>query len=138
MKAPDIFPLHYNCYDHHGWADCPALAKRIWQRIRQAVAPDLVWYGVAMKITSPQQLTLYVFDMADNVHGGIGEQIFRCVIARSLTPEANALLTADECAMLDDMLIKAYTAAAEGELDLIEAARRQAQVIELRKQLFGV
>lgn len=131
MNTPNIFPLHYNCHDTYGWADCPALAKRVWMRIRTTVAPDLIWYGVAMKIKSASHLSLYVYEIADSFSGGIGNQIFKCDVSR-------ATLTPDECAMLDDLLIKAYTSYAESELDKREQAERQQQIVALRKELFGV
>ena len=111
MTAPNIFPLHYSCSDTYGWADCPALAKRLWLRLRQTVAPDVVWYAVAMRIDSASRVKLFVYDMADAVHG--------------------------ECAILDDLIIKAMTEYAEYELQKRTHAERQAQILAVRKELFN-
>lgn len=131
MTAPNIFPLHYYCYDRYGWADCPALAKRIWMRIRLAVAPDLIWYGVAMRVDSAHSLTLLVYEMECNLSGGIGKQVFACSVTRDT-------LTPDECAMLDAELINAMTAHAERELDAREQRARQERIAAVRKELFNV
>lgn len=130
MTTPNIFPLHYSCSDTHGWADSPALAKRLWLRLRQTVAPDLVWYAVAMRIDSASRVKLFVYDMANAVHGGIGNQVLAHEVAR-------AAMTPDECAMLDDLIIKAMTEYAEYELQKRMHAERQAQILTLRHELFG-
>lgn len=130
MTAPNIFPLHYSCSDTYGWADCPALAKRLWLRLRQTVAPDVVWYAVAMRIDSASRVKLFVYDMADAVHGGIGNQVLAHEVDR-------AIMTPDECAILDDLIIKAMTEYAEYELQKRTHAERQAQILAVRKELFN-
>lgn len=131
MSTPSVFPLHFPCSDNYGWAECAPLARRLWLRLRTVLAPDLIWYGVAMKIRNEHQLTLYVYDMHDSFSGGIGEQIFKQDVAR-------VMLEDDECAMLDALIVEAMQRYAERVYDVNALRQKEAAVTALRKELFGV
>jgi len=128
MSTPNIFPLHSDIY---GWAQRDSLARRLWQRLRLTLAPDLVWYGVAIKIKSERLLTLYVYDMDDSVAGGIGDQIFEADINRDM-------MTSDECAMMDALIIVGMNAHAESEYDKRQKRDRAIAIDLLRRELFGI
>lgn len=124
-----VFP--YRCYAHDNgfFANQPQLARSVWMRIRTTVAPNLTWYATDMEILSPESIHLYVYDMADNFHGGIGKQVFDLVITE---------FTRGESKMLEDAVRRIYTEAAEEEFERRERRHRELQIINIRKEMFGV
>ena len=126
MMARKVFPRRVRCNDMGNWVSMPDLAKSIWMRIRPK---GLTWYCVDLEILSPTSLRLFVYDMENNVHGGIGYVIDERVIDE---------LPAEEQKMLDELVLKIYTAEAELELERREERLRQQQIINLRKEMFDV
>lgn len=130
IAPPNIYPLHYGPRDMDTWAQSPQLASMIWLRERKTVAPDLIWYAVGMKITSPLELTLYVYEMECSFRGGIGKQVFE----HEVKVED---LTESEQMMFCQVVLTEYTAYADRELERRDEEERQKRVIALRKELFG-
>lgn len=95
-------------------------------RIRE---PEFTWYATDMEVLSPTSIKLFVYDIADTFHGGIGSKIFETVITE-FTPE--------ETTMLNNVVLSIYTELAMEELERREARARELQVINLRKEMFGV
>lgn len=90
MKIPSIFPIRQRAIQCHTWADSPKLAKLVWERMRHEKVPmptdrygetqfvaanKLVWYAVDCEILSDNKIHLYVYEMEDTFHGGIGDRI---------------------------------------------------------------
>ena len=128
MKKHNIFPHRYYCTDRHGWADNPILAKAVWSRIRTNSTVSS-WYGVDMEILSENSIILYVYRMADNFRGGIGDRIHEQVITE---------FTTQEQALLDEYILELKTATAAEELNRREEDARNLAVMKIRKELFGV
>lgn len=124
MKSP--FPARFHCSDKYGWADCPPLAKMVWMRIR---TPEFTWYGVDMEVRDPESIMLYVYEIADSFSGGIGKCIYSTLVTE---------FTAREKEELNKVVMDIYTEAAEEELERRERRHREQQIINLRKEMFGV
>jgi hypothetical protein len=113
--------------DKYGWPDMPALAKKIWARLR--VENTISWYACDCEITSPTSVTLFVYDIGSAYHGGIGRKTF----------EANVTeFTEEEKEILNAHVMVLYTRAADNELERREEKLREAEVVKIRKELFGV
>ena len=121
-----IFPHRYYCSHNFGWADCPRLSKAVWHRIRPK---GKSWYATDMEILDENSIKLYVYDIADNYSGGIGERIHEEVVTE---------FTAEERAVLDEYVLELKTDAAATELGKRKAAEHIRQILEVRKELFGV
>lgn len=128
-KVPNPFPIRFYATDTYGWADCPKLAKVIWNRIRTSRPQVKTWYGTDLEILSPDSIKLFVYDIADNFHGGIGDRIHEEVITD---------LTDTEFQILEDMVMNIYTSAAERELERREEEERKEKILNVRSELFGV
>ena len=126
MDATKIFPKRYWASDKHGWADMPEPARKIWMRIRPA---GLTWYAVDFTIVNKDCVKLYVYDMLDNVYGGIGKVIHTVEVTE---------FTDSERAVLDERIEALKWAAAERELERQLEAERRKQVQVIKDQLFGV
>ena len=127
MKKLNIFPHRYYCVDRPGYTDSPRLARMVWDRIR--AGSKMGWYAVDMEILSENSINLYVYDMADNFHGGIGDRIYEQVVTE---------FTEVEQALLDEYILDLKTAAAFEEFEKREEEKRNKAVIKIRKELFGV
>ena len=123
------FPRRYCAHDTYGWADCPRLAKVLWDRIRAQSGNQMTWYGTDLTIVDANTVQLFVYDIADNFHGGIGEQIHEETVTE---------FTKEEREILNRMVLEIYTELAEDELSRREIAEHNARVAAVRKQLFGV
>jgi hypothetical protein len=126
MMTRKVFPQRVRCHDMGSWVSSPYLANSIWMRIRPK---GLTWYCADLEILSPTSVRLFVYDMEDNFHGGIGKMIAERVI-EELPPK--------EQAMLDELVLKIYTQEAKDELIRREERLRQQQIISIRKEMFGV
>jgi hypothetical protein len=82
-----------------------------------------------MEILDENSIKLYVYDIADNYSGGIGERIHEEVVTE---------FTAEERAVLDEYVLELKTDAAATELGKRKAAEQMRQILEVRKELFGV
>jgi hypothetical protein len=126
------FPWRAFCVDNYGWANCPTLAKMVWMRLRldpNKVPAKLTWYAVDMEVLSPESIKLFVYEIADSLHGGIGERIFETVVTE---------FTDKEKEELDKVVLSIYTGLAEEELERREQRQRELQIMNIRKELFGV
>ena len=126
MMTRKVFPARIRCHDMGNWVNMPELARSIWMRIRPK---DLTWYCVDLEILSPTSVRLFVYSMENNFHGGIGEVIAERVIET---------LPAAEQKMLDELVLKIYTAEAAAELNRREERLRQQQIISIRREMFDV
>lgn len=127
------FPFSQYAVDCEHGAISPKLARDIWLRIREvemAKARIIGWYAADFTIHDPLRLTIHVYDMY-NFHGGIGKKIHQV----QLTLED---LTQAEAEEFQQLLMVAYTNAAEAELDRRALEAREQEILELRAQLFGV
>lgn len=120
-----VFPVRFWCVDNRGWAQCPELAKMVWLRIKNG----LIWYATDMEILSPNSIKLFVYDMADPFHGGIGKVIYKTTITE---------FTDKERELLNQIVEGIYTDAADAEVTRREDAERQKKVLEIRKEMFGI
>jgi hypothetical protein len=128
------FPFGRSAVDVGSGATSPKLARDVWTRIRKVEmvkARISSWFAVDFMIFDPNRLMIQVYDIHDNVWGGVGEMVHQV----HLTLED---LTPSEAAEFQRMLTIAYTNAAEAELDRRAAEARKQEILELRKQLFGV
>jgi hypothetical protein len=121
----NVFPKRIYAHDRGSWVDSPQLAKKIWLRIKEKHS----WYACDMEITSPTTLTLFVYDMADSCHGGIGNKI----CSKEVTG-----LTADEQVMLNEYVLNIYSNAAAAEFDKRQLAAQEKKILKIRKEMFGV
>jgi hypothetical protein len=122
----NVFPVKFHCSDTYGRADCPALAKMVWMRIRD---PGFTWYGVDMEVLSAESIMLHVYEIADNFSGGIGQRIYSTLVTE-FTPR--------EVEELDKVVLSIYTSAAVEELERRERRQREMAIINLRKEMFGI
>jgi len=130
MKSP--FPYRYYAYDNGHFVTSPDLALNVWHRLR--VDPNkwptrLTWYAVDMEVLSPDSIRLFVYDIEDSFRGGIGKKIYEEVITE---------FTPAELKILDQLVLGIYTSLAEDELERREKRLREMQIINLRKEMFGV
>jgi len=125
MKPINVFPRRIYARQMPGWVDSPNLAKTVWLRIKTG----LIWYAVDYEILSPTSIRLFVYDMADSCHGGIGKQIYTTVVT-DLEPA--------EQAMLDAVVLQIYHDAAERVINERAAAKYEKEISKVRKELFGV
>jgi hypothetical protein len=125
-RAP--FPWRAYCVDNYGWANCPTLAKMVWQRLRHSLAPNLTWYAVDMEVLSPESIKLFVYEIADSFSGGIGQRIFETVVTE---------FTDKEKEELDKVVLGIYTGLAEEEYERRQEDERRAAILEIRKHMFG-
>lgn len=123
------FPVRFYCSDNYGWADCPQLARAVWMRLRNSLAPQLIWYAADMEVLSPTSIRLYVYEMADNFRGGIGKCIYETTVDE---------FTTDERVMLSWTVVGIYTRLAEVAFSAAEEKKRNDQILKLRKEMFGV
>lgn len=127
MRTP--FPTRFYCADNYGWAECPPLAKMVWQRLRRSLGSKLIWYGVDMEVVSPTSINLFVYEIADNFSGGIGKRIFETVVTE---------FTSEEKTLLDKVVLGIYTSHAEDELQRREDEERMKKILAVRMEMFGV
>lgn len=128
MKLDEVFPYRFYATDTYGWADCPQLAKMVWARLREQHY-KITWYGVDFEIITPTSIRLFVYEIADNFRGGIGDRILELEISE---------FTAAEQAELEKNVLRVYQFKAEEEFARREEAQRAAAVVALRKEMFGV
>lgn len=145
MTTKSVFPQRLCAYDYGTYVASPELAKLIWMRIRQtANAQDnqanldhwmrqqkpsvMTWYATDLEVISQDKITLYVYEMADSFHGGIGGVIFETEVTE-FTPKERKLL--------DKHILEFYTEAAQRELERRERQEYLSKVLAVRKELFG-
>jgi hypothetical protein len=130
MKNHNAFPVRYYASDRHGWAESPVLAKELWMRLRgQPKYREIRWYAADMEILSPDTLTLYVYDIEDNVYGGIGKRILELSITE---------FNDREKILLGQAVLAIYTNVAQKKLEEIEQREREITIRKLRKDMFGI
>lgn len=119
-----IFPHRYYCRDNGSYVHSPAVAQQIWYRVRPK---GLVWYAVDMMLLSEDQVRLFVYNMANSVHGGLGQVIHTCDVSD---------LTDSEKTCINDLIDQLKWNAAESELQRRETEQRHARVRELLAEMF--
>lgn len=128
MKLDEVFPYRFWASDKYGWADCPELAKMVWARLREKFYKT-TWYAVDFEITTPTSIRLFVYEILDSFHGGIGARILEVEVTE---------FTEAEMKVLEKNVLRVYQLKAEEEFARREEARHQAAVVALRKEMFGV
>lgn len=129
---PNTFPVRYYAHDNGHFVTSPDLALSVWHRLRMDPnkwPTGLTWYAVDMEVLSPNSIRLFVYDMKDSFRGGIGKKIHE---------EAVTEFTPAELKMLEKLVLSIYTSLAEDELERREKRQREMQIINLRKEMFGV
>lgn len=131
MQAPELFPIKHTPIDRHGWSEDSPLARAMWMRLREEdkECKGITWYGVGITIHSVEKVTLHIFDMADNVFGGIGSEIFSTDVTRFTMREEEMLR-----AMAEDRMLHL----AELEYNRRQEQARIAAIVTVRKEMFGV
>lgn len=130
MQAPQVYPIRRMPTDKYGWSDDPPVARMMWTRLRgeDEAIKRITWYGVGITIHSCDKVTLHVFDMADNVHGGIGDEIYSTDETR-FTPREEEMIFA----MIDHRKLEL----AELEYNRRKEQARIAAILEVKKEMFG-
>lgn len=124
------FPRRFSANHDFGYADSPRLARAVWMRVKNTLAPpNMTWYATDMEVLSPTSIRLFVYDIEDTFHGGIGERIFEAVITD---------FTDDEQAMLNTAVLEIYTEHAVVEFENRETQKYKNAVMAIRKEMFGV
>ena len=123
MKQSNAFPFKIYAHDNGHFVTSPALAKSVWANHPK----KKTWYAADFRVLSPTAIQLFVYDMHDSLHGGIGKEIFNEVITE---------LTENEQKMLDELVLSRYTDMAETELCRREDAARKKKIMKIRKELF--
>ena len=88
----------------------------------------LIWYGVDLEVLSEKEVKLHIREIADNVHGGMGEVIHEQVITD---------LTQNEVIMLETIIRDRQLDLAKEEFNRREARDRKNAIEQLRIELFG-
>lgn len=129
VQTPQIFPIVQNPVDKYGWSDDPVLARGMWMRLRaeDKECTKVCWYGVGITVHSIEKVTLHVYDMRDNVHGGIGDEIFSTDVTR-FTPQ--------EEEMIRSMIDRRKLQIAEAEFERRQIEARTNAIMAVKKELF--
>jgi len=122
---PNIFPFTVRATDIH-YVDNPRLAVRLWQRDRNQVAPELIWYALDLHVDGPKSVEIRVHDIANTFSGGIGEVIF------TYRPS----LDASDLAALNGLIVDKQTEYAASEFERRERARVTSEIEAIRRELF--
>jgi len=88
----------------------------------------ITWYGVGITIHSVEKVTLHIFDMADNVFGGIGDEIFSTDVTRFTLREEMLML---------EMISNKKRLLAELEYTRRQNQARVDAIDAIEKELFG-
>lgn len=80
----EIFPISLPC-NQKGWSE-----HAFRKAFMDAKPEGLIWYGYDTIIHSPFQVEFVVYDMHDNVSGGLGKQIanFKATVFEETTRDA--------------------------------------------------
>jgi hypothetical protein len=127
MKLPDLFPIRLHARDMGTWVDSPKLAKLMWEPLRGKTT----WYATDCTIKDPDTAELFVYEMRDSFHGGIGDTIFSGVFPISKFGD-------EAVKIANEIILEQQTRIAQQELIRRESEERQRQVLAIRKELFGV
>lgn len=128
MSTEPFFPFSEWPHESGSYVESPREFKDIFLAKRKELRPDTGWYAYSVEILSPTLVTLHVFDMRDNVYGGVGDRIYtienvtvdRKVTAKAIHWRARSLAKERRRKELEDAetaLLKSY---AQQILDGIE------------------
>lgn len=126
MKLDEIFPVRIYAQELEYSVFTPELAQSVWMRQRPT---GMIWYCADFEIITPTSIRLFVYDMRDNFHGGIGDCIHEVEVDK---------FTPAEEAMLARHVMKVYTDRAAEELRRREDEEYIRKVELVRKEMFGV
>lgn len=126
MNKVNIFPRRYYAENMGSWVQMPEPAPKIWQRIKPK---GMVWYSVDFEIVDENTITIFVYNMKDSYHGGIGDLI-HTVTMTEFQP--------DERAVIDKKIEGLKWEAACIKFEEIENAERLAQIRKIKEEMFGV
>ena len=147
-----IFPIRLYATHQYGWAQIPELAKKIWMRlraekrevpvksyfneVRMTPADKIGWYAADCEIVSNNRVELYIYNMEDAVHGGIGERIVSVEIDVPTT-EAQQDGAVDEYQLLQKHVYARKFEIAESELKRRKEIAWIREVTAVQNELFG-
>lgn len=107
-----IFPIHLACNDK-GWSE-----HAFRKSFLEAKPKELIWFGYDTIIHSQTDVEFVVYDMLDNMYGGLGKRIgaFKTAVSEQVTGDAinrriMALATARrhrELSEAEAVIIKSY------------------------------
>lgn len=127
MKNHKLYPIRLYAHDNGHYVSSPQLAKLIWDRLRK----NTTWYATDCEILSPELVKIFVYNMESMVSGGIGE----CILTET---HPISKFGAEAKKLLQESILETQTKIARQEFIRREEAERQQQILEIRKELFGV
>ena len=143
-----VFPIRLYANYHSGWAD--ELSRKIWMRLKaenrevpveshfgeviMTPANKVTWYAVDCEITAPGRVELYVYDMKESFHGGIGKKIISMEVDVPAGPRDAP--SAEYQLVQKHIRDREYTIA-EDELRRRKEEARIKELEDVHRELFG-
>lgn len=130
MTTPNIYPIVQTPRDMGTWSRDPDLARMIWTRLRaeDAEIREVVWFALGITIVNFEKVVIHVYDMADTVFGGIGEEVFSTEVDK---------FTYNEQQCIEFIVSARKTELATEEFERRRTQARSDEIFRIRQEMFG-